>query len=129
MIKMGLKSLGKKALLIGGLIAILNGCNGDTNTSRTPRTLTLRGKPLSVSMAYGRYWGSLATVLEVDGKEVLASVGSRSGPGELVRAAALIQSEISDGDNEKVELIGKYYREDKFSIYMVRANGHTIDFR
>lgn len=97
-------------------MALSGGCDND-------EPVTLVGTPMSVVV--NEY--SLATVLHMDGTPLLAYVRS-SRRIENAQATALIQSEIADGDNESIELRGRYGDERTFVIESLTANGYTIDF-
>jgi len=103
----------------------LAGCGGDDVTDSSDRQ-TITGIPLSVvSDSYASLGGTLATVIDIEDKKVLGYSNSGSTRA-LTLAVALIQSEISDGDNEQISLTG-HYVEDRFAIESVRANGYTVD--
>ncbi|MBI5064760.1 hypothetical protein HZA97_00860 [Candidatus Woesearchaeota archaeon] len=104
------------------------------NTSSVSNTVqTIRGKPLSVSETYGHGNGTVATVVDVDGKKVLAYIPldqSAGGNGicAVAQATALFQSEIADGDDDFVELTGSYDPNGTFKISSLSANGYKVDF-
>jgi hypothetical protein len=70
----------------------------------------ISGKPISVAYDNGGYTtsGAFAAVVEIDGKYILASVGDQKSSRNRVEAAALIESEIKDNDNENIQLTGTY---------------------
>lgn len=122
------KYIKNSALVLGLAGTCLSyGCNKDAEKNQNePRTINgiyLKGKPLSVSVNEDIYYSnplrisSLACVVDVDGTKVLAV--SRPLPGNLLfinrisrynrnllEAEALIQSEINDGDDDKITLYG-----------------------
>ena len=89
------------------------------------------GKPLSVAPDAGESFDYIAVVLEVDAEDVLA-ITDVEHDKELTAAIAIIQSEISDGDEEPIELRGYYsdYGDDKgrLIIQYVKANGLEVKF-
>lgn len=118
-------------VLAGALALALNGCGGNpTNTGNSPGDQTIIGNPVSVAESVASYYGGLATVIDVDGKKVLAyhsyGAGGINMPKAYAKAVALIQSEISDRDTEPIELTGKFKGE-LFKITKINANGYQID--
>ena len=122
-----MKSIGR-ALGIGALVLALSGCvnNQSGNQQSNNQYQTIRGAPISVAESYARMEGSLATVLDVEGKHVLAYT-SNGNTRSNAEATALIQSEISDGDEEPIELMGNYDG-NRFVIKRVNANGYQVNF-
>ncbi len=110
------------SLLIAGS-ALLTGCQEEKPLE------TIVGKPLSVTgQKAGWYPGEIALVLEVEGKNVLAY---HDGTADYLSAAAIVQSEIDDGDNETVELVGRYENYEnanRFRIKSLKANGIYLKF-
>ena len=112
------------ALTLGGV-----GCSSnksETATAVTTIDTTLYGTPLSASQNSMEYFGAFAAVFDIGGKKVLAY---HYGGGSLnhVEAEALVLSEILDGDNEEVEISGKYVN-DRFELSTLKANGYQINF-
>ena len=90
---------------------------------------SLSGKPISVSIAGGNHNAKgLSLVLQKeDGKYQLChTVGVQFYLSDMVDMAALIQSEIADGDNDSVKLNGKY-KDGIFKIYSAEANGMKVE--
>jgi hypothetical protein len=130
---------GKTLCAIVASAALLVGCGhySDTLKSAYPEQInqqdkvaaqnTLRGKPISVAYDFGGYGNSaeIATVIDVSGQQVLAY--GRLSDKNSIEAAALIQSEMNDGDNEPIELVGKYEGA-RFVIESLKANNYQIDF-
>ncbi|MBI4980124.1 hypothetical protein HZC30_01035 [Candidatus Woesearchaeota archaeon] len=119
-----------QALGIGALVLGLSSCENNpcVEYSRYPQEYrdrcqeyqTIKGVPISVTGGSG---GSLTALLEVEGKCVLAySLGHSEND---VQAAALIRSEISDGDVEPIYITGRPDR-DTFVITMVGAKGDVV---
>jgi len=73
-----------------------------------------------------RGYGILACVVEREEKKILASAGN-SFNLQRAKAAALLQSEINDGDNDLVTLVGNY-EGNVFKIKSVEADGYKIEF-
>ncbi len=126
-IKLGIAGLGLLSLV---------GCG---ETIKTPpnyyvmitKATEISGYPLSTGESYAKRDGSIATVLRLDdGTTVLAykNVISNYGTKEIAQAQAIIESEINDGDNEKIELTGQYEDLTTFQIKSIRANGHEVIF-
>lgn len=120
----------QKILGIGALTFLI-GCSAKPQNNNPPQYQTLSGKPISVAESYSHYYGSLSTVIEVEGTKVLATVYSAGNePNNLKNISegvALIQSEISDGDNDLITLKG-YFSEGRFNVKSLNANGYQIDF-
>lgn len=123
------------ALLATSTIGLL-GCVENIAEGK-PKDITISGKPISVAYTSNTYseYGAFAGVFEVDGKLLLAY---RSRTGEKfasnqdeslpnAKAAAVVQSEMNDGDNELVSLTGQY-RKNQFELSSIEANGYKIDF-
>lgn len=89
----------------------------------------ISGKPISIAYDNGGYVtpGAFALVLEADGKYILASAGDPNSERNRVEAAALIESEINDKDEEKIQVQGTYQGA-RFEIKSITANGYQIDF-
>lgn len=88
---------------------------------------TISGQPISLDHSdYG-----IAAVIDCNAKKILAYNGDSRTDNELkyVKAAALIESEISDGDKEAIELSGYYDDKGEFYFSRVKANGYQIDFK
>lgn len=142
---MKIKKYFTKTTLAGGLLALaIAGCGpspnrnvanknletvAQTETQQTQQFRKIEGLPLSAVLKSSYNGGDwvYAVVRDANGKNILAYAGG-GGSG---RAAALIQSEISDGDKETIEIIGKpdYPDPNEFAIYRLKANGLTIDFK
>ena len=120
-----------RVLGIGSLALALGGCGTDSSYDDSAQYQTIRGLPISV--AGGEYGGiyTLAIVLDVEGRHVLArKYGVSHVTKSLLRnvsGVALVQSEISDGDEEPIELRGRYDG-DIFEIKGISANDYNIDF-
>ena len=67
----------------------------------------------------------MATVLDVEGNKVLGYASS-SRARTIAEATALIQSEINDGDDEKIFLKGRYVG-GEFEINFLRVSGGYND--
>ncbi|HLC77760.1 MAG TPA: hypothetical protein VJH92_01415 [Candidatus Nanoarchaeia archaeon] len=99
------------------------GCSAESSIES--KKLVLQGKPISVGESYGENRGSLATIIDIEGKLVLAQryVYCKASS----EALALVQSEINDGDNESITLYGEY-EDNRFIMDSLTANGYTVDF-
>ena len=106
----------------------ISGCSDSINNNSKIKPISISGKPISVQQSTSHSTDHMATVLEVDGKYVLASTGNVYDSNNCVESATLIQSEIDDGDDEKISLKGNYI-DKKFYLNEVTANGYTIKFR
>ena len=94
---------------------------------------TLIGKPLSVQVVGRAHTiGSLATVIEktviYDPEKkmksyFICSSKYSNGLRSLVEAAAIIQAEIDDGDDEEIKLVGKRSGKN-FQIYEVEVKDY-----
>ena len=120
---------------LGALVLALSGCSGKKLNKPQEELTTLVGEPVSIESDGGRLSSSLSVIVKTeDGKYILCNkMGSIR---TLTNAAAVIRSEMNDGDNEPVVLKGKYdvleiMNSDevfkRFKIYSVSANGFTID--
>jgi len=123
--------------IVGGLamIVMLSGCCSENSENiQNTKYETIKGQPLAVNsqIAYG-HLRRFAAVINVNGKPVFAGAdvhptestdlfGSRS-----IDAATLVESEINDGDNGKIELQG-HYNGNIFEVQSVKANGYTVNF-
>lgn len=86
------------------------------------------GRPISVALGVGDNTGSIAAVLEVDNKRVLAISSSLAWRLDCTEATALIQSEIANGNEGQIELRGNYTKEGKFVIKAIKANSLSVEF-
>ena len=116
-----------------GLLACLTSCNNQDKSSSSLNYESLSGKPLSLITArsedVGKYSQPVfSLVIEIDGRKVLTT--ARNSPSFVAEASALIKSEISDGDDDSITLIGNYitYGENRiFEIRKINVEGHTVD--
>ncbi len=130
--------LGKSAaaitfgLLLGGMYYLIVPKSGTVAREATPSRQTIYGLPLSVSataddIGAGPY---LATVINVEGKPILARSRSNRSVEDIINAQALIQSEINDSDgDETIQLRGFYQNPNVFLIEALVANGHEIELK
>lgn len=109
---------------VGGL----TGCTEQNEQNDMYKPRTISGLPISVAGYYARYSGAIAIVIEIEGKKILAYNETGRDTLQYAKANALIQSEISDGDNEKIELSGNYINNSEFLMKSVKANGHRVNF-
>ena len=127
-----------KSLGLAGLVAMV-GCsksglrNNDPEINIEQKDLTsILGTPLGIGESYSKDVGSFSVVIDIDGKKVIAyNKDSNFVTGKTRKyamAQALVQSEINDGDADKIELIGKYESDGSFYINSLRANNNRIDF-
>ncbi|HLC56086.1 MAG TPA: hypothetical protein VJJ23_02510 [Candidatus Nanoarchaeia archaeon] len=122
-------NLGIAGLELLGLIGCGETIKTPPNYVMIPEATEISGYPLSTGESYAKSWGSIATVLKLDDNTVLAYVDENNGiPFKVAQAQAIIESEINDGDNEKVELTGEYESPTTFKIKSVRANGLEVKF-
>ncbi len=116
----------QKILGIGALIAGI-GITGCFNEEKPIQYITVKGKPLSVVIAESNHgYGVLACVIEAEEKKILAYAHNYHNVLRA-KAGALIQSEINDGDNDLVTLVGNY-EDNILNIKSVEANGYKIEF-
>ena len=117
-----------KKIITGALIiGSLAGCrNTSDSNSNLPHKEEVTGIPLSVQIIGGAYTQGFSTVIEIkEGTYLLCTLPKEHGIG-LTEAAALIKSEMNDGDNEPIILTG-YRNADRFNILSISANGYTIN--
>ncbi len=109
-------------LIVGTLVS----CRGK-NKSNKPSVETIIGEPMSVQVAGGTHSSrSLSTVIKTeDEKYVLCNAGPYH-ISRLTDAAALIESEMRDGDSEPVKITG-YWDGNRFKMSSVSANGHEYN--
>lgn len=115
--------------LVAAVAIGVAGCSN--NTSTKPEYQIISGQPISVEQNYAHSAGTIATVIKGNDKPILAyrtinSILLRTE--EYAKAAVLIQSEISDGDKENIELSGHYNDRGEFVMSRVKANGYQVDF-
>jgi len=123
--------------IVLGLTLGLTGCDDGAKPTNFKRfenasgytSQTIDARPVSVSKSANGYLygGNLATVVEKNGKYILASARGRVSSNKSTEAEALIQSEIVDGDSETIQLTGKYENE-IFLLKGLKANGYEIEF-
>ncbi len=117
----------RNVLAAGALTLSLIGCENRLESSKRQEYATIKGVPISVEIFNSSTSESyLATVLDKDGKRVLAYVESRDFR-EITETAALIKAEILDGDREPIQLSGKYNGY-KFAIKEIKTNGYQFNF-
>ena len=108
----------------------LAGCS-EKSVEEIQKDITIFGKPISVVYTPNTYseYGGFTGVFEVNGKPLLAYKQWKSNKEGFpnAKAAALIQSEMNDGDDELVNLTGQY-RGDQFELSSIEANGYKINF-
>lgn len=115
------------------LAVVLSGCDESISVPEV-KIVSLEGNPLSAKAVSGyssTTYRALSIVIEVEGNILLCYSWDDASALAYASAAALVESEILDGDEEIVEVTG-YYK-DAFGskiLYLqrVRANGYTIDF-
>ena len=116
-------------LLADGCEISLSLGHNEKSYEEKPKNVSVYAKPVSV--AYSPYTyepGAFAGVFEVDGKLLLAYQSNINGSSlKYIKAAALVQSEINDGDDELVKLTGQY-KKDELELSSIEANGYKIDF-
>ncbi|MBI2666927.1 hypothetical protein HYX13_04915 [Candidatus Woesearchaeota archaeon] len=118
-----------KQTLCALVTAVGLSCSGMANVEQEtePKYETISGIPLSVAESFAQYGGSIAVVLDVAGKKVLAG-NSCMYTSLCADAEALILSEIADGDTEKITLTGKYQPNGAFMMITLKMNGHDLNF-
>ncbi len=123
-----------KLILLGILMAFaLGGCIEMQEVSTEEKyPAVVIGKPISVVPNVGDSFDYIAVVVEVDGKYVLA-ITDFEDDRELTAAMAIIQSEISDEDEDgTVELKGHYSKDEnekgRFIMQYLKANGLELEF-
>ena len=123
----------QKIIAGGMLLGALAGCDGKNDSTNKPLEETLRGEPISVQVAGGTHGEqSISTVIRLnDGKYQLCSSGEGFSQHynlqELTDAAAIIESEMRDGDSEPVEIRGYRTEGNRFRMKSVSANGYSIN--
>lgn len=113
-----------KQTICGIVAAAALACSGQPN--QEPKYETITGTPLSVAQFSGRLGGYVSTVIQTEGKTILTQSDYCLGV-VCSNAEALIQSEITDGDDEPIELTGQYQADGTFKFSKVKANGMTIN--
>lgn len=120
--------------VLGGIFALTSGFTGFAILDNSQRQeeeskmeTTLRGYPISCETNAGQgYSGLIAVVKNEEGKYILCKGMQRMREDlPVLETAALIKSEMNDGDKETIEFRG-IYRGDKFEIWSVSANGYTL---
>lgn len=89
--------------------------------------MTIKGYPISCETISGQNYTNLAAVIKNEEGEYILCEGKQYTSEDLpvLETSALIKSEMNDRDNETVELKG-IYRDDKFEVWSVSANGYTL---
>ncbi|MBU0470366.1 MAG: hypothetical protein KKA62_02605 [Nanoarchaeota archaeon] len=121
----------KKTLAgLGLIVALFTGY--DNQSKAENKEIEISGLPLSAKVAVAGTCsgmaGYMSTVLDVNGKAVIARLYKEGDVSYVVDAAALIQSEIDDKDNEKVKLKGRYNDDQLFIIKSIEANNVKMYF-
>lgn len=121
----------QKILRISALVAGIGIPGCFTEEKPIQQYTTIKGKPLSVVIAVtgGNGYGILACIVEREEKKILAYASNYHNFTIVptIQAGALLQSEINDGDDDLVTLVGEY-EENMFKIKSVEANGYKIKF-
>ena len=91
---------------------------------------TLEGVPLGVQLYSGNVVARLSVVIKVKNNAYVLCYASNLGlhqydKNDLLDAAALIESEMNDGDNEEIKLRG-YYEGKRFRATSILVNGHMV---
>ena len=124
-----------KPLAIGTLFLALGSCSEPTRKTIQPEQETypqgvveVFGKPLSAAESPGYKRGSLALVLDIGGKKTLAihDYWLEDKGMQYAEAVALVQSEINDGDDKNIKLVGSYDSNGKFLVKKLQANGYEV---
>lgn len=115
----------KKNLVIMLLLAmfIMVGCGSSIGSKDS--TVTITGKPLSVSAFWSESHHELCIMIEVGEKLVLAKLGSEC-TSLISDAEALILTAIKY--EKDISLIGKYTSDKTFKFETLQALGHTVEF-
>jgi hypothetical protein len=125
-----------KNKLMTGLVALAISCT--TNPMNTEKTVELVGKPINVSTVYGKQSGTTSVVLEVKTNQGISKVLAYSRKdGSLpdnyhkdhAQVNTLIQSEISDSDNEEIKLQGYRRPDNQFEYVSVEADGIKVKLK
>ncbi len=89
----------------------------------------INGLPLSVTEVHSSQ-GGLYLVLDYGVGKVLAFASSQdSYPARVqAKALALLQSEITDTDQEKVQLLGHYQKDGLFQVAEMKVQGYEVSF-
>ncbi len=115
------------SLLFVGFLG-LSGCVEDNKEQVSKRNyIAVSGKPLSVVGYAHENHSYLSVVVNFEGKNILGKAYPIWSE-EAFDALAIIQSEINDGDNDKIELRGNYSG-NSFNITSFSANGYDFYFK
>ncbi len=123
-------NLYQKIIASGIILGTLTGCD---NSENKPLEETLRGEPISVQVAGGSSGEqSISTVIRLNnGNYELCGAGEGFAPyynlQALTDAAAMIESEMRDGDSEPVEIKGYRVEGNRFKMKSVSANGFIVN--
>jgi len=122
------------AVITAGLLAgatLLGGCSHGVVQKATLEDITSYttqvGKPISVSGSVGYGEAYLAAVLDVQGTPSLGYVMGTSHEGDVIKAEALIESEINDNDEESIVWSG-IQRQDGLQIKQIEVHDYVIKF-
>ena len=92
----------------------------------------LSGIPLSVETIGDAYGAGFSTIIDTgEGKYILCNANRIRKEARytiLTEAAALIESEMNDGDFEPIDVKG-YWEGNRFNINNVSANGYSLHLR
>ena len=112
---------------LAGILAVAGAVGCDNSSRVQPAEYeTIRGRPLSVASASKEYGADLTTIIDYVGKKIIDNLSSSHS--NIAKAQALIQSEINDGDDEDIEIMGRYNKfSEEFYISSLKANGHTLE--
>ena len=125
-----------KKILSLGLLAVVTASGYDSSVyadnNADNKEMEISGLPLSVKTAVAGtstgMAGYMSTVVRVDGDNIIAKLYKEGDVSYVVDAAALIQSEIDDGDKEKIRLEGYYNADQMFVIKSLEANNVKMYF-
>ncbi len=114
------------ATLAGGVL--VGGCSDPSPVDNSELYERLEGVPLSVEVFSARFNPELATVLETEGGKILCQgLSYCMDRGNVAAAAAVIGSEVADGDDEAVIIYRLKNNDQSCKIRSIRANGIEVD--
>lgn len=97
------------------------------NTSKySGSPISIEGKPLSVASEYGNHDSWLSVIVSEKDKKLMAFGVYRIASDRILKAETAIQSEINDGDDERIKLRGVMGADGILKLDSIEANGYNI---
>ena len=120
----------KKIILGGMILGALAGCNGKNDSANKPLEETVKGEPISVQVSGGVHLdNALSVVIKTEkGKYLLCYSSCHCNVSDFTNAAVLIESEMKDGDNQPIEIIG-YKQGNMLKMNSIFVNGYKINVK